>query len=84
MQAQQRELLDAAVLRIAPGGLLIYSVCSWLPEEAVMQRGALILDHPELEPAAIWPEKFGHGGLFRPDPLAWEGEGFQAFALRRR
>ena len=84
LRTQQREMLDAAVLRIAPGGLLIYSVCSWLLEEAAMHREALVQGHPDLEPVDIWPERFGSGGMFRPDPLAWEGEGFQAFALRRR
>ena len=83
LRTQQRELLDAAALRVAPGGLLIYSVCSWLPEEAAAHREALIQEHSELKPAEIWSEKFSRGGMFRPDPLTWEGEGFQAFALRR-
>lgn len=81
---QQHDLLEAALLRLAPGGLLIYSVCSWLPEEGQGQRDALYQRHAEAEVAQIWPDRFTHDRMFRPDPLTWEGEGFQAFALRRR
>lgn len=87
----QRRLLRAAAERLAPGGLLIYAVCSWLPEEGAAHREAILADRPELRPAPVWPASFGaardaEGGrtsFFRPDPLAWEGEGFQAFALTR-
>jgi 16S rRNA (cytosine967-C5)-methyltransferase len=81
--AQQRDLLEAAWLRLAPRGLLIYSVCSWLPEEGEGHREALLRNQPCAEPADLWPEAFGLRGWFRPDPLEWEGEGFQGFAVRR-
>jgi len=81
----QRELLGAALPRLAPGGLLIYAVCSWLPEEGQTHRDWLLATQPQLRPAAIWPEAMGAEGgpasFFRPDPLAWAGEGFQAFAF---
>ena len=38
---------------------------------------------PGLETTDLWPAAWGPPGLFRPDPLSWEGEGFQAFGLRR-
>ncbi len=87
----QRRLLAAAAQRLAPGGLLIYAVCSWLPEEGVDHLGWLEQAQPELRPAQVWPAAMGasqdaNGGvtaLFRPHPLAWEGEGFQGFALQR-
>lgn len=78
LASQQRRLLEAALARLAPGGLLVYAVCSWLPEEGEAHRLALA-GRPEFEPAAVWPD----GDRFRPDPLLWEGEGFQGFALRR-
>jgi 16S rRNA (cytosine967-C5)-methyltransferase len=81
--AQQKELLGAAIHRLAAGGLLIYSVCSWLPEEGEAHLRDPLLRQQELAPADIWPECFGSTGFFRPDPIAWEGEGFQAFALRK-
>ncbi|MBK9797438.1 MAG: RsmB/NOP family class I SAM-dependent RNA methyltransferase [Holophagaceae bacterium] len=87
----QRRLLAAAAQRLAPGGLLIYAVCSWLPEEGVSHLGWLEEAHPELRPAQVWPAAMGAArdtereatALFRPHPLAWEGEGFQGFALQR-
>jgi len=81
----QRSLLEAALQRLAPGGLLIYAVCSWLPEEGLAHRERILATQPRFVPAAIWPEPMGTEpgptSLFRPDPLAWAGEGFQAFAF---
>jgi len=82
----QRTLLEAALPRLAPGGLLIYAVCSWLPEEGLAHRERVLASQPRFRPAAIWPAAMGSGGdgpasLFQPDPLAWAGEGFQAFAF---
>jgi 16S rRNA (cytosine967-C5)-methyltransferase len=79
----QEALLEAALPRLAPGGLLIYAVCSWLPEEGLAHRKRLLAASPRYRPAEIWPQAMGSGdgSLFRPDPLAWPGEGFQAFAV---
>jgi 16S rRNA (cytosine967-C5)-methyltransferase len=86
MRAAQRELLEAALPRLAPGGLLIYAVCSWLSEEGQDHRDRL-LAMPGLQPAAIWPAGMGieegPTSYFRPDPLTWPGEGFQAFAFTK-
>ncbi len=64
---------------------LIYAVCSWLPEEGLAHREHLLATHPGFRPAALWPASMGTGDnpatLFRPDPMAWPGEGFQAFAF---
>jgi 16S rRNA (cytosine967-C5)-methyltransferase len=85
----QRRLLAAAASRLAPGGLLIYAVCSWLPEEGEAHRQWLVQAHPGLTPAPVWPADWGtetdssgaHTAFFRPHPLTWEGEGFQGFAV---
>jgi 16S rRNA (cytosine967-C5)-methyltransferase len=85
----QRRLLAAAADRLAPGGLLIFAVCSWLPEEGEAHREWLAEARPDLRPAAVWPAALGADSdgattaFFRPHPLRWEGEGFQAFAVRR-
>jgi len=83
----QRILLEAALPRLAPGGLLIYAVCSWLPEEGLQHQKWVLDKHPELAPAALWASAFGTGEgpttLFRPDPMIWPGEGFQAFGFIR-
>lgn len=86
----QRRLLVAAADRLAPGGLLIYAVCSWLPEEGAVQREWLEQARPDLRPAPVWPATLGvevdaedgATACFRPHPLRWEGEGFQGFAVR--
>ncbi len=81
----QRTILEAALPRLAHGGLLIYAVCSWLPEEGLEHRQWIQEAHPELEPAELWPTTLGtsddQGFFFRPDPIAWKGEGFQAFGF---
>ena len=80
---QQGALLEAAVPALAPGGLLIYAVCSWFPEEGEDHRAKVQAAHPSLQAADLWARSWGPPGAFRPDPLAWEGEGFQGFALRK-
>jgi 16S rRNA (cytosine967-C5)-methyltransferase len=81
----QRGLLEAALTRLAPGGLLVYAVCSWLPEEGQAHRDWVLAVRPEFRPAAVWPAPLGledgPTSFFRPDPRTWPGEGFQAFAL---
>ncbi|MCL1893070.1 MAG: hypothetical protein FWG02_02380 [Holophagaceae bacterium] len=79
----QKGLLDAAVGRLSFRGLLIYSVCSWFPEEGINHLPKLLATHPKLAHAHIWRD--GNKGetthIFRPDPLTWDGEGFQGFAV---
>jgi 16S rRNA (cytosine967-C5)-methyltransferase len=50
LQVLQLELLEAAARHVRPGGVLVYSVCSFEPEEtlAVAERFAPL--HPELRP----------------------------------
>jgi 16S rRNA (cytosine967-C5)-methyltransferase len=87
----QRRLLTAAVDRVAPGGLLIFAACSWLPEEGVTHREWLAEARPDLLPAEVWPAVLGAASdakgettaFFRPHPITWEGEGFQGFAVQR-
>lgn|GEM_PF-413309 len=86
LAAIQADLLDAAIERLSPGGLLIYSVCSWFQQEGLDHMHRLLQVNPHLAPAPIWPDYNDRNGsarthIFRPDPLCWEGEGFQGFAL---
>jgi 16S rRNA (cytosine967-C5)-methyltransferase len=82
LQRTQAALLEASLASLAPDGLLIYSVCSWLPEEGLRLRDSILERDDHFEPCPIWTP--GPSSVFSPDPLAWEGEGFQAFALTRR
>ena len=45
----QRNILESALARPAPGGLLIYSTCSIEEEENSLQVAEFLKEHPELE-----------------------------------
>jgi 16S rRNA (cytosine967-C5)-methyltransferase len=45
----QREILEAGLAALAPGGTLVYSTCTISPAENERQVAALLADHPELE-----------------------------------
>ncbi len=47
MTATQDQLLDAAVQVLKPGGILVYSVCTFTPEETVHRIKRFISDHPD-------------------------------------
>ena len=57
----QQKLLDTVCEYVKPGGILVYSTCSILPEEDEAQIEAFLNRHPEFEaqelPATI-PEKY--------------------------
>jgi 16S rRNA (cytosine967-C5)-methyltransferase len=88
LSEMQRDLLRATIPKLEPGGLLIYAVCSWLPEEGEHHRAWVRTAHAELEASPVWPRELGAESVatscFRPNPLTWEGEGFQAFAWTKR
>ncbi|MBP5791945.1 MAG: MFS transporter [Kiritimatiellae bacterium] len=63
----QASILDAAVLRLKPGGLLVYSTCSNEPEENMMQVEAFLKRHPDFSLVATreeTPLDAGHDGAF--------------------
>lgn len=56
LSALQSDILEAAVKKLAPGGVLLYTTCSLLPEENRLQIGAFLARHPEL---ALSPFRVG-------------------------
>ena len=68
----QYEILEAAALRVAPGGQLVYSTCSIEPEENTRQIERFTAAHPEFEPVG--------GEQLLP---SMEHDGAYAFLLRR-
>lgn len=42
------EILDAAAQALAPGGILVFSTCTFAPEEDEGQVGAFLARHPEM------------------------------------
>lgn len=88
----QSRLLDAAVALLAPGGTLVYAVCSLEPEEGVAQLARALARHPQLEPLDPGA-RLGEGaaGLVMADPPRLETrpdreahDGFVAAAMIRR
>ncbi len=57
MAVGQRRLLSGAAGSVRPGGLLVYSVCTFEPEEGPAVASAFLQEHPEFVPAEItgWP-----------------------------
>jgi len=88
------ELLDRAAQMVAPGGLLVFAVCSLEPEEGVEQVDAFLARHPEYSRLPIAAKDiFGIGELISPEGdlrtlpchLGAQGgmDGFYAARLRR-
>ncbi|MEE8175953.1 MAG: transcription antitermination factor NusB [Gemmatimonadota bacterium] len=84
----QRQLLDAAVDLVEPGGLLVYATCSLESEENDEQVSGFLTRHPEFvrEPApeglAIPPELIGPNEELRV--LPWQRGTDGSFAVRLR
>ena len=63
----QRQILDAAVAHVKPGGRLVYSTCSNEPEENAEQITAFLAAHPDFTEAALResvPFETEHDGAF--------------------
>ncbi|MEO8423249.1 MAG: 16S rRNA (cytosine(967)-C(5))-methyltransferase RsmB [Actinomycetota bacterium] len=72
----QVAIASAAADRLRPGGLLVYSVCTFPRAETDAACDALVRHRPELEPAKIdgpdglstrvrlWPHRHGSDGMF--------------------
>ena len=88
LAALQRELLASAVRVVAPGGWLVYSVCTVEPEEPTRHYDALIAEHPDLVPAEF-PAFLPQDARLRPGemlllPGEHETDGTYALVLQRR
>jgi 16S rRNA (cytosine967-C5)-methyltransferase len=67
LAALQSSLLDAAADRVAPGGVLVYSVCTISPREGPEQADAFLARHPDLQEASrrqTLPHRDGTDGFF--------------------
>lgn len=61
----QHEIIRQAVSMLRPGGRLLYSTCTFSPEENEQTIASLLQEHPEMRLVEIpWYEGFAHG---RPD-----------------
>ena len=82
---RQAEILHSAAQMLKPGGRLVYSTCTFAPEEDEMAVAAFLESHPEFEPEIIeapWFEPVENGG-HRLWPHKLLGEGHFAAVLRK-
>ena len=68
LAALQRQMLEAAMALVRPGGRLVYSVCTVTPEETVEVTGDFDLQPPDL-PGVVW----GNGLLLAPHLTSTDG-----------
>ena len=84
--ARQAEILDNGAQLVREGGLLVYSTCTFAPEENEMTVAAFLQRHPEFVPEereAPWFAPVENGG-FRLWPHKLRGEGHFAACLRKK
>ena len=82
---RQAEILDQGAKLLKPGGRLVYSTCTFAPEENEQAISAFLETHPEFTPeetAAPWFTPCENGG-FRLWPHKLHGEGHFAAVLRK-
>ncbi|MGA2393967.1 MAG: transcription antitermination factor NusB [Candidatus Lustribacter sp.] len=84
---QQRALVDAAARALAPGGRLVYAVCSTDPREGEGVIDPFLAAHPELERAPL-PARYAPFATPAGDVLVPPGidgrDGFTIAVVRRR
>ena len=82
---RQAEILHSAAAMLKPGGRLVYSTCTFAPEEDEMAVAAFLESYPEFTPEIIdapWFEPVENGG-HRLWPHKLLGEGHFAAVLRK-
>ena len=82
---RQAEILDCAARLVRPGGRLVYSTCTFAPEEDEEAVAAFLERHPQFLPEEIPTPWFvpGEQGSHRMWPHKLLGEGHFAAVLRR-
>ena len=82
---RQAEILDSGAALVRPGGHLVYSTCTFAPEENEEAVAAFLQRHPEFVPEQVDAPWFiqGENGTFRLWPHKLKGEGHFAAVLRK-
>ena len=83
---RQAEILHSGAQLVRPGGRLVYSTCTFAPEEDELVVEAFLRDHPDFEPESVDAPWFtaGSTGNFRMWPHKLLGEGHFAAVLRKK
>ena len=82
---RQAEILDSGAQMVAPGGRLVYSTCTFAPEENELTIAAFLERHPEFTTEAVdapWFTPAGEG-QFKMLPHKLLGEGHFGAVLRK-
>ena len=82
---RQAEIFHSAAQLVRPGGRLVYSTCTFAPEEDEMAVEAFLQAHPEFQPETVEAPWFvpGENGSHRMWPHKLLGEGHFAAVLRK-
>ena len=82
---RQAEILHSAAKMVKPGGRLVYSTCTFAPEEDEMAVAAFLEAHPEFVPEELEAPWFvpGENGSHRMWPHKLLGEGHFAAVLKK-
>jgi len=83
---RQGEILDSGAELVRPGGRLVYSTCTFAPEENELAVAAFLDRHPEFAPEPVeapWFTAVENGG-YRLWPHKLLGEGHFAAVLRKK
>ncbi len=82
---RQAEILDCAAAMLRPGGRLVYSTCTFAPQEDEEAVEAFLARHPEFETEPVNAPWFQESrpGMYRLWPHKLLGEGHFAAVLRK-
>ena len=82
---RQAEILHSGAQLLMPGGRLVYSTCTFAPEENEQAIALFLEQHPEFAPERVEAPWFtpGENGSFRMWPHKLLGEGHFAAVLRK-
>ena len=82
---RQAEILHSGAQLVRPGGRLVYSTCTFAPEEDEQAIAAFLQTHPDFTPETVEAPWFtpGENASFRLWPHKLLGEGHFAAVLRR-
>ena len=82
---RQAEILDCAARLVKPGGRLVYSTCTFAPQEDEEAVEAFLNNHPDFAPEPVEAPWFQQSGpaMYRMWPHKLLGEGHFAAVLRR-
>ena len=82
---RQAEILDCAAAMLRPGGRLVYSTCTFAPQEDEEAVEAFLARHPEFETESVNAPWFQESrpGMYRLWPHKLLGEGHFAAVLRK-